>query len=54
MRFLNLLEIHKASQKWYLRSDTDSEIEEWFKALHKAAVSISLLVKEALIVMCKQ
>lgn len=32
-------EIHKASKKWYLRSESESEIEEWFKALHKAAVS---------------
>lgn len=32
-------EIHTASQKWYLRSNTDSEIEDWFKALHKAAVN---------------
>ncbi|CAB3979714.1 pleckstrin homology domain-containing family A member 2 [Paramuricea clavata] len=32
-------EIHKASKKWYLRSESESEIEEWFKALHKAAVN---------------
>lgn len=54
MRFWFLAEIHKASQKWYLRSEIDTEIEEWFKALHKAAVSISyLLFKEALSFMCK-
>lgn len=35
----DFLEIHKASQKWYLRSDEEQEIEEWFKALHKAVVS---------------
>ncbi|XP_046850491.1 pleckstrin homology domain-containing family A member 1-like [Xenia sp. Carnegie-2017] len=34
-------EIHKASQKWYLRSDEEQEIEEWFKALHKAVVNPS-------------
>ena len=33
------IEIHTASQKWYLKSNTDSEIEDWFKVLHKAAVS---------------
>ncbi|XP_028390821.1 pleckstrin homology domain-containing family A member 2-like [Dendronephthya gigantea] len=34
-------EIHTASKKWYLKSDSESEIEEWFKALHKAAVNPS-------------
>ena len=41
---LNTAEIHTASQKWYLRSNKESEIEEWFKVLHKAAVSFVYMV----------
>ena len=39
IQFIIFIEIHTASQKWYLKSNTDSEIEDWFKVLHKAAVS---------------